>query len=230
MTIDTACSASLVALHQARQAILSGEAEQAIVGGVNLICQSDLHVGLRQLNVLSPSGRSYPFDSRASGYGRGEGCVSVILKRVDAAVRDGDPIRAVIRASGVNSDGQTAGIAFPNGDAQESLVRRVYQSAGLRLEDTVLVEAHGTGTPTGDAVEARAIAKVFSNPQLHVGSVKGNIGHLEGASGLAGLVKAIVCLERAMIPPQCGFSQSNTNIPLDKWAMQVSPPPPVLCH
>ncbi|RAK71065.1 ketoacyl-synt-domain-containing protein [Aspergillus fijiensis CBS 313.89] len=221
MTIDTACSASLVALHQARQAILSGEAEQAIVGGVNLICQSDLHVGLHQLNVLSPSGRSYPFDSRASGYGRGEGCVSVILKRVDAAVRDGDPIRAVIRASGVNSDGQTAGIAFPNGEAQESLVRRVYQSAGLRLEDTVLVEAHGTGTPTGDAVEARAIAKVFSNPQLHVGSVKGNIGHLEGASGLAGLVKAIVCLERAMIPPQCGFSHFNTNIPLDKWAMQI---------
>ncbi|OJJ97801.1 hypothetical protein ASPACDRAFT_1889732 [Aspergillus aculeatus ATCC 16872] len=223
MTIDTACSASLVALHQARQAILSGEIEQAIVGGVNLICQSDLHVGLHQLNVLSSSGRSSPFDRRASGYGRGEGCVSVILKRLDAAVRDGDPIRAVIRASGVNSDGRTAGIAFPNGEAQESLVRRVYQDAGLHLGDTAFVEAHGTGTPTGDAVEARAIARIFSNPQLHVGSVKGNIGHLEGASGLAGLVKAIICLERATIPPQCGFSQPNSNIPLDKWTMQVGP-------
>ena len=178
------------------------------------------------IRVLSDDGRSYPFDARAQGYGRGEGCASLIMKRLDAAVRDSDPIRAVIRGSGLSSDGRTAGITFPSGDAQESLIRGVYQHAKLNPKDTVFVESHGTGTPTGDPIEARAIYKVFRENQptplpLYLGSIKGNIGHLEGASGLASLIKAVLSLEKGQIPPTANHKSPKANIPVNEWKMLV---------
>ena len=166
------------------------------------------------------------YDSRGSGYGRGEGAASLVLKPLDLAIRDGDNIRAIIRNSGSNQDGKTNGITFPSGEAQACLMRSVYQSAGLDPIDTAYVEAHGTGTAAGDPVEAEAIAKVFArrreldNP-LHVGSVKTNIGHLEAASGLAAIIKTIFALEEGLIPPNLHFEKPNKDIPLTEWKMKV---------
>ncbi|PWY72888.1 ketoacyl-synt-domain-containing protein [Aspergillus heteromorphus CBS 117.55] len=226
VTIDTACSASLVALNQACQSLVTGESEMAIVAGVNLICQPDMTVCLDKLGVLSPDGRSYPFDACAGGYGRGEGCACLVLKRSHTAVQHGDPIRAVIRNSGVNSDGHTPGITFPSGEAQESLIRQTYEKAGLDPRDTILMEAHGTGTKTGDPIEARVIHRVFqenrdSNIPQYLVSTKGNIGHLEGASGLASVIKAVLSLEKGVIPPNCAFKTPNPHIPLDGWKLQI---------
>jgi acyl transferase domain-containing protein len=143
------------------------------------------------------------------------------------ALRDGDSIRAVIRNSGINQDGKTSGITLPSGEAQSSLIASVYKSAGLNPLETTYVEAHGTGTPAGDPIEASALSKVFSpgRPQdrpLHVGSIKTNIGHLEGASGLAGVIKAVLMLENKMILPNTNFEIPNSRIPLDDWRLNVS--------
>ncbi len=176
--------------------------------------------------MLGEEGKCYTYDSRGSGYGRGEGAVSVVLKPLDLAIHDGDSIRAMIRNSGTNQDGKTNGITFPNGEAQASLMRSVYQYAGLDPMDTAYVEAHGTGTAAGDPVEAQAIACVFAgnreidNP-LYVGSVKTNIGHLEAASGLAAIVKTVFALTEGMIPPNINFEKSNKDIPLEEWNMKV---------
>ncbi|PYH93170.1 ketoacyl-synt-domain-containing protein, partial [Aspergillus ellipticus CBS 707.79] len=226
VTIDTACSASLVALHQACQSLVTGESEIAIVAGVNVICHTDMTIALDKLGVLSPDGRSYPFDAGAGGYGRGEGCACLVLKRSDNALQTGDPIRAIIRNSGVNSDGHTPGITFPNGEAQESLIRQTYKKAGLDPRDTILMEAHGTGTKTGDPIEARVIHRVFQEnrdsriPQYLV-SAKGNIGHLEGASGLASVIKAVLSIEKGIIPPNSAFKTPNPHIPLDEWKLRI---------
>lgn len=178
------------------------------------------------LRVFGEEGICYTYDSRGSGYGRGEGAVSLVLKPLDAAIRDRDNIRAIIRNSGSNQDGKTNGITFPSGEAQADLMRSVYQSAGLDPLDTSYVEAHGTGTAAGDPVEAQAIASVFAerreidNP-LYVGSVKTNIGHLEAASGLAAIVKTVFALEEGVIPPNIHFEIPNKEIPLEEWKIKV---------
>ncbi|KAE8380488.1 hypothetical protein BDV26DRAFT_135722 [Aspergillus bertholletiae] len=226
ITVDTACSSSLVGIHLACQGLRSGEAEQAVVGGTNLIFSPDIMVAMSLLGFLSPDGRSYAFDHRAKGYARGEGVATLVLKPLDKAIRDGDPIRAVIRGTGVNSDGRTAGITLPNGEAQEALIREVYQNARLDPIDTGYFEAHGTGTQAGDPMEAGAIHRVFtadrerSHP-LYVGSIKTNIGHLEGASGLAGMVKAILCLEKGFIPPNMNYEKPNQRLDLEKWNLKI---------
>lgn len=176
---------------------------------------------------LSPDGRSYTYDHRANGYARGEGAACIVLKPLADALRDGDSIRAVIRNSGVNQDGKTSGITLPSGEAQSSLIASVYKSAGLDPLETTYVEAHGTGTPAGDPIEASALSKVFSpgRPQdrpLHVGSIKTNIGHLEGASGLAGVIKTVLMLENKTILPNTNFEIPNPRIPLDDWRLNVS--------
>ena len=155
--------------------------------------------------MLNKDGKSYSFDSRGSGYGRGEGAATVVLKRLEDAVAAGDPVRAVIRNTGCNQDGKTNGITLPNSQSQETLIRSTYRAAGLSPAETAVVEAHGTGTAVGDKAEMDAIGNVFggrdAEDPLYVGSVKGNIGHLENASGIAAIVKAVLVLEKSQLPP-----------------------------
>lgn len=160
--------------------------------------------------MLNAQGRSYSFDARGSGYGRGEGITAVVVKRLADALSTGDPIHAVIRNTGINQDGKTSGITLPSQRAQESLLRSVYTDAGINFAQTQYIEAHGTGTVAGDLVELQAVAEVFGqnrNPEnpLYLGSIKSNIGHLESSSGLAGLIKAIVILEKNIVPPNADF-------------------------
>ena len=178
------------------------------------------------LRFLSDQGRCYSFDDRGSGYGRGEGIAALIIKPLNAALAAGDPIRAIIRNTAVNQDGKTPGITMPSSEAQASMIQGAYVDAGLDPTETAYVEAHGTGTKVGDPMEITAIAAVLSqtrtesNP-LFVGSIKANIGHLESASGIAGLLKAIVCLERGMIPPSINFESENTALKLRERHIKV---------
>ena len=181
-----------------------------------------------KLRLLSPDGRCYAFDDRAiSGFGRGEGSACIILKPLEAALKDGDPIRSIIRNSGVNQDGKTAGITMPNGEAQVSLIQSVYRAAGLDPLQTDYVEAHGTGTATGDPIEAAALGKVFGRsagqPPVVVGSVKSNIGHLEAASGVASVIKTALMLERRFYAPNCDLQTLNPKIPFEKLNLKVKP-------
>ena len=181
---------------------------------------------MSNLNLLSHDSRSWSFDSRANGYARGEGFGVVIIKRLKDAVADHDTIRAVIRSTGLNQDGRTPGITVPNGEAQRSLIQNTYLKAGLDKSCTRFFEAHGTGTPVGDPIEAHAISSVFKEfrtveQPLYVGAVKSNIGHLEGASGLAGFIKTIMVLEKGIIPPNTGFDQVNPAINPEELRLHV---------
>lgn len=182
---------------------------------------------LTRISLLSPDGKSYAFDSRASGYGRGEGIATIILKPLEDALRDGDPVRAIIRHTGANQDGKTATITSPNQSAQEELIRSCYRAAGLDPVETGYVEAHGTGTQTGDSIEAGALGAVFGSNRapgepIYIGSVKTNIGHTEATSGLAGVIKAVMALEKEAIPPNANFENPNENIPFDKLGLKES--------
>lgn len=182
---------------------------------------------LTYTRLFGEQGKSFTYDSRGTGYGRGEGVVSLVLKTLDDAIRDGDSIRAVIRNTGINQDGKTNGITFPSLDAQAQLIEDVYKAVGLDPAQTAYVEAHGTGTAAGDPVEAEAIARTLAinrarDDPLLVGSVKTNVGHLEAASGLTGLVKTIYALENGVIPPNINFETPNKDIPLEEWKLKVS--------
>ncbi|OJJ39118.1 hypothetical protein ASPWEDRAFT_149949 [Aspergillus wentii DTO 134E9] len=228
LTVDTACSSSLVALHYAVQSLRSGESKEAIVGGCRLNIVPDLFVSMSMSQLFNDDGKTFAFEERAkSGFARGEGAGVVVLKPLDAALRDRDPIRAVIANSGVNQDGRTKGITLPNGDAQEELIRRVYREAYLNPEECGFAEMHGTGTKAGDPIEAAGVYRALGqgrspeNP-LYIGSVKSNVGHLEGASGVVAIIKAAMMLERGLILPNADFRRPNPNIPLDEWNMAVA--------
>ncbi|KAI0910920.1 ketoacyl-synt-domain-containing protein [Ustulina deusta] len=217
LSIDTACSSGLVALHLACQSLRVGESSMALVGGSNIISSPEQYLLMSNLSMLSPSSRCYSFDHRANGYGRGEGFGMVVVKRLSDAIRDGNIIRTVIRATGTNHNGKTPSLTSPCSEAQQKLIRDTYHKAGLDLSTTAFVEAHGTGTAMGDPLEARALGSVFGSGRtmgdpLYIGSVKSNIGHLEGASGLAGLIKVIMMLERGIIPPNANFEEPNPEI------------------
>lgn len=177
--------------------------------------------------MLSDTGRSYAFDHRATGFGRGEGAACIILKSLEDAEAAGDAIRSVVVHSGLNQDGRTRGIAMPNGEAQEALIRQVYKEAQVDPKLVGFVEAHGTGTKVGDPLEATALNAVFGGEgrtrrqPLLIGSVKSNIGHLEGTSGIVSVIKAALALERGFVPPNCNFEKANPEIPMDKWNMKV---------
>ncbi|KAK4105143.1 polyketide synthase 3 [Parathielavia hyrcaniae] len=225
-TLDTGCSSSLVALHQAVHSLRAGETAQCFVGGVNLLLDPQRFAYQSRLKMFSKEGRSFPFDARANGYGRGEGLTGVVLKPLSAALRDGDHVRAVIRNSVLNQDGRTPGISVPSAAAQREAILRAYQQANLEPHADY-VEAHGTGTKVGDPIELSAIAGVLGRNRpggrrLPVGSIKGNIGHTEGAAGLAGLIKAVLMLEHSFIPPQANFEKPNPDIPLDSWNIRVN--------
>ena len=177
-------------------------------------------MNMSNLGFLSPEGKCYSFDHRANGYSRGEGVGVVIIKPLSDAIRDGNCIRAVIRATGSNQDGRTPGITQPSGSAQEQLIRNTYRKANLNMAATRYFEAHGTGTPVGDPIEAKAIANAFKDPHrepLYVGAVKSNVGHLEGASGIAGLIKTVLVLERGVIPANIWFERVNPKIDAKAW-------------
>ncbi|PYI07708.1 polyketide synthase [Aspergillus sclerotiicarbonarius CBS 121057] len=226
--MDTACSSSLTALHLATQALRTGECSQAIVTGASLILHPNFTQRLSSMHMLSADGISHSFDSRANGYGRGEGIGAVVLKPLSQALADGDAIRAIIRGTGSNQDGRTPGITMPNADSQADLIRATYQKAGLSMRDTPYFEAHGTGTPIGDPTELSAIGASFGverksgHEPLYVGSVKSNIGHTEGAAGVASLIKVILCLEKGMLVPNAGFSHLNPKIRLEEWGLRLS--------
>lgn len=217
--VDTACSSALVALDQACRNLADGNCDYAFAGGVNCLLDPSAFIAFAKANMLSPTGGCYSFDHRADGFIRGEGSGLILLKRLDQALRDGDSVHAVIRATGVNQDGRTSTLTSPNGVAQETLMREVVDLAGLVPDDIGYVEAHGTGTPTGDPIEANAIGRVFGRDRdggpLPVSSIKPNVGHLESAAGIAGILKAVMTLKERTIAPHQNFEEANPAIPLD---------------
>ena len=216
MAVNSACSSSLVAVHLACQSLRSGDSNLALAAGVNLILSPGFSLAVAKLGMLSPGGRCKAFDERADGFVRGEGCGAVVLKRLSDALRDGDPIRAVIRGSAVNQDGRSNGLSAPNGLAQEEVIRRALERAGVAPEAIGYVEAHGTGTSLGDPIEFDALSAVITGgPGCALGSVKANVGHLEACAGVAGLIKAILCLQNEAIPPLALFKKLNPHIRLD---------------
>ncbi|KAI1297828.1 ketoacyl-synt-domain-containing protein [Xylaria venustula] len=230
LTLDTACSSSLVALDLGCQSLLASSADMAIVTGCSLLFSPPLFHHLSNMGMLSPDSKSFSFDHRANGYGRGEGIVALVLKRLPDALRDNNTIRAVIRSTGVNYDGHTPGITQPNESSQLSLIRDTYEKADISMLPTRYFEAHGTGTPIGDVIEASAIGSAFRSCRspddpMYIGSVKSNIGHTEGASGLASVIKAILTLERGVIPPNANFELLNPNIAADKLNIKVPEQP-----
>ncbi|ESZ94274.1 polyketide synthase [Sclerotinia borealis F-4128] len=225
-TVDTACSSSLSALHLACQSLRSGESSHAIVGSCHLNVLPDYFITMSMSGLFSNEGRSFSFDERGSGFGRGEGAGCVVLKPLDQAIKDNDSIRALIVGSGMNQDGRTKGITMPSGDAQKSLIKSVYERAGLDPSETGFIEAHGTGTKIGDPIEASALYDCFgkgrtSRQPLYVGSVKSNIGHLEGASGIVSVIKSAMMLEKGFILPNHDFKTPNPKIPFTEWNMKV---------
>ncbi|KAL4864241.1 hypothetical protein BDV12DRAFT_205831 [Aspergillus spectabilis] len=231
INMDTACSSTLVAFHAACQGLRSGASNLAIVAGANLFLSPDMAMSLNNQGLLSRDGRCWSFDEKANGYGRGEGVGAIILKRVDDALNDGDIIRAVVRATGTNQDGRTPGIVQPSRAAQAQLITQTYHKAGLDMSQTRYVEAHGTGTSVGDPIEAGAIADAFGDlisPDfpLYIGSVKSNIGHLEGTSGIAGIVKSVLMLEQGMIPAIAGLERVNNTIAAEQFSLKF---PTQLC-
>ncbi|RMJ10268.1 hypothetical protein CDV36_010105 [Fusarium kuroshium] len=224
--VNTACSSSLSAVDMACKTIHSGDATCAVVTGSNLLLDPAMFQALSAQKFLSPDGLCQSFDHKANGYGRGEGIIAIVLKPVSLAVQNGDIIRAVIRSTGSNQDGHTPGLTQPSSQAQEDLVRHVYAQAGLSLDQTRYVEAHGTGTAVGDPIETKAIGRSFRESRsaeepLYIGSIKANIGHLEGASGLAGIVKCILILERGIIPPNALLEKINPAIDSESYNITV---------
>src|SRR5690348_13776625 len=224
LTIDTACSSSLVALHEACEALRQGRIAGAIVGGINMLLAPYPFLGFCRASMLSRRGRCFAFDERADGYVRGEGGGIVVLKRLKDALADGDPIRAVIRGTGVNSDGRTIGLSMPSEAAQAALIRSVCERAATAAEDLAFFEMHGTGTPAGDPVEAAAVGYALGQcrPEpLPIGSVKTNIGHLEAASGMAGLIKTALALEHGTLPPSLHCVTPNPRIAFGDLNLRV---------
>lgn len=229
--VDTACSSSLVALDLACQALGRGEIGSALVGGVNLLLTPYPFIGFCRASMLSPTGRCHAFDARADGYVRAEGGGVVLLKPLDQALASGDPIRGVILGTAVNSDGRTTGISLPSPHAQAELLRKAYATAGVQPEAISFIECHGTGTQAGDPIELGALGEVIGQERstpLPVGSVKTNIGHLETASGMAGLLKAVLAMEHRRLPKSLNFERPNPHIPFDRLNVEVAVEPLVL--
>lgn len=226
MAIDTACSSSLVAVHLACQSIWNGECKQALVGGVHVMLSPWVTVSFAKGGFMAPDGRCKPFDAAANGYVRGEGAGMVVLKPLSQALADGDSIYAVVQGSAVNQDGRSNGLTAPNPRAQEALLREAYQMAVISPSTVQYIEAHGTGTSLGDPMEMKALGKVLAEGRdkdnyCAVGSVKSNIGHLEAAAGIAGLIKVALCLKHQQIPATLHFHKPNPYIPFDKLPLRV---------
>ncbi|MEU5599658.1 beta-ketoacyl synthase N-terminal-like domain-containing protein, partial [Streptomyces sp. NPDC020298] len=226
LTVDTAQSSALVAVHLACESLRRGESELALAGGINLNIVPESTLGAAKFGGLSPDGRCFTFDARANGYVRGEGGGAVLLKPLAAALADGDPVLCVIRGSAVNNDGTTDGLTAPNAQAQRAVLRTAYARAGVDPAAVQYVELHGTGTRVGDPIEASAVGTVLGQAEgrsgpLVVGSAKTNVGHLEGAAGIVGLLKAALSLHHAELPASLNFETPNPAIPLDELNLRV---------
>ncbi|MFE0043485.1 SDR family NAD(P)-dependent oxidoreductase [Streptomyces albireticuli] len=227
MAVDTACSSSLVAVLQACASLARGECSVALAGGVNLILSPAFAINFSKAGVMSPDGRCKTFDASADGYVRSEGAGVVVLKPLSRALADRDPVYGVIRGGAVNQDGRSNGIMAPNPQAQEAVLRAAYADAGVRPQDVHYAEAHGTGTMIGDPIEAKALAAVLAEgrdagePCL-IGSVKSNLGHMEAAAGIGGLIKAALMVRHRTVPASLHYHEPNPHIPFDEVALRVA--------
>ncbi|WP_234331958.1 polyketide synthase [Streptomyces sp. NRRL S-87] len=225
LAVDTACSSSLVTVHLARQALRAGECDVAVAGGVSLVLSPLATELAARTGALSPDGLCRPFDARANGFTRSEGCGIVVLKRLSDALRDGDRVHAVLHGSAVNHDGRSSGFTAPNVLAQTRLIRAALADAGLQPADIGLVEAHGTGTSLGDPIEVEALAEALgranSGAPVLLGSAKANIGHTESAAGVLGLLKAVLSLRHRAVPPVAHFTALNPRIDLAGTGFRV---------
>lgn len=214
VSYDTACSSSIVALNSAVESLKNGQCDLAIVGGVNLLINPETFIGLSQLQGLSPDGRCKTFDKKADGFGRGEGCGVMVLKRLEDAQKDGNKIEALIKGIYVGQDGKSNGFYAPNGLAEERVIKEALKLSGLSVNDIDYIEAHGTGTVLGDSIESKAICDVFKKRKepILVGSVKSNIGHLEAAAGMAGIIKVLLSMKHKQLPPSINIKQLNPDI------------------
>ena len=216
--VDTACSSSLVATHLAVQSLRSGECRLALVGGVNIILAPETTITLSKAHMLAPDGRCKAFDSRADGFVRSEGGGVIVLKRLSDAQADGDTILALIRGTAINQDGRSNGLTAPNGPSQEAVIRAALANGRVSPQQISFVEAHGTGTSLGDPIEVQALAAVLGESRakpLMIGSAKTNVGHLESAAGIVGLIKTVLMLQHEQIPPHLHLQTPNPHIP---WA------------
>lgn len=226
MSIDTACSSSLVAVHQAVQALRRRECSTVLAAGVNLLIRPDMSIALSQAQMLSPDGHCKSFDDSANGYVRSEGVGSVVLKRLSDALKEGDQVIAVIRGSAINQDGRSNGLTAPNAQAQKEVVQRALRDAGLSQDQIHYVEAHGTGTALGDPIEVRSLQEVLGKDRpsdriCYISSVKSNIGHLEAAAGIAGLIKTALALSKESLPATAGFNRLNKHIKLEGTPFRI---------
>ncbi len=230
MSIDTACSSSLVALHLACQSLRSGESDLALAGGVNAILTPDAFVCFSKWGMMAPDGRCKTFDAHADGFVRAEGCGIIVLKRLSDAVANDDNILAVIRGSAVNQDGRSSGLTVPNGLAQQAVIRRALANAGLSPIDVSYVETHGTGTALGDPIEVEALGAALGPGRddahpLTIGSVKTNVGHLESASGMAGLIKVVLSMQHEELPPHLHLQERSPRIPWPNFPIMIPTTP-----
>ncbi len=216
MSVDTACSSSLVAIHLACASLRNNECTAAVAGGVNLILSPEAMINLAKARMISPTGRCRTFDASADGYVRGEGCGVVVLKRLAQARRDGDRVLGVIRGSAINQDGRSNGLTAPNGPSQRAVVQRALAVAGLDSSQVGYIECHGSGTPLGDPIEVNSLLEIFGDrpaeTPLALGAVKTNVGHLEGAAGICGLLKALLVVQHREVPPSLHLQQLNPHI------------------
>lgn len=229
LSVDTSCSSSLVGVHLACQSLRAGDCTTALAGGVNVLLSPESFVVLGKTHALSPDGACKTFDKAADGYARGEGCGVIVLKRLSDALAAGDRVLAVIRGSAVNHDGRSSGLTVPNPAAQQDVVRQALSAAGLPPSRVDYVEAHGTGTPLGDPIELRSLGAVLGERDgrgaLLVGSVKTNVGHLEPAAGIAGLIKTVLALRQAEIPPHLHLTEINPEIGIEDLEVAIPTEP-----
>ncbi|KAI0392744.1 reducing type I polyketide synthase 10 [Xylariaceae sp. FL0594] len=220
LVIDTACSSSLYCLHVACTALENYECDAAIVAGANLILSPEQHITIMRAGVLSPTSTCHTFDTSADGYGRADGVGALYLKRLSDAIAEGDPIRSVIRGTAVNANGRTSGVSLPSIEGQEIVIRKAMAKARLSPDEITYVECHGTGTKVGDAIEAEALSRVFRRERLDtpllIGSVKTNVGHSEGVSGLTSVIKSTMAIERGQIPPTYGLKNINPKLKVEE--------------
>ena len=230
LIVDTACSSSLVAVHLACQSLGSGESKATLVGGVNAILSPDVSITFSQARMLSPRGRCHTFSAQADGFVRAEGCGMLVLKRLSDAVACGDDVLAVIRGSAVNQDGRSGGLTIPNGPAQQSVIRQALTNANVTPEQVHYVEAHGTGTELGDPIELNALGEVFKqshSPErpLLIGSVKTNVGHMESAAGIGGLMKVILSMQHSRLPAHLHFDEPSPHVTWQNLPLRVTDTP-----
>lgn len=228
-TIDAACSSALVALHQACRSLRNRECDLAIVGGVNVLYSPLTTISLSKIGMLSPDGQCKAFSAEADGYGRGEGCGVIVIKRLSDAIQDNDPVLALIRGTAVNHTGHTIGLAAPKSPSQQEVILNALAQSHITADDVAYLEAHGTGTPLGDAIELDTIAEIFGTRQHHnplrFGSVKANIGHLEAASGMASIIKIVLMLQKGWIPAHVSTGERNPIINWDELPIRLVPEP-----